>query len=45
MHTIEPEYEFDPAKNAANMLKHGVAFAEAATCFHDQRALILDDAA
>jgi uncharacterized DUF497 family protein len=27
------------------MLKHGVAFAEAATCFQDQQALILEDSA
>jgi uncharacterized DUF497 family protein len=44
MHTIESWFEFDPAKNAANLFKHGVAFAEAATCFQDQHALVIADA-
>ena len=44
MHTIDPRFEYDPAKNAANMLKHRVGFSEAATCFDDQHALILEDA-
>ena len=45
MHNIGPEFEFDPAKNAANRLKHGVAFAEVATCFQDSRALLIEDPA
>ena len=39
---MDPEYEFDRAKNAANLLKHGVAFVEAASCFRDQGGLILE---
>ena len=45
MHNMRPEFEFDPAKNSANLLKHRVGFAEAATCFLDEQALVLEDAA
>ena len=32
-------YEWDPAKVAANLAKHGVSFAEAATVLEDDFAL------
>ena len=32
-------FEWDPAKAAANKRKHGVAFAEAASCFEDEHGL------
>ena len=37
------EYEWDPAKAAANKRKHGVTFEEATTAFEDGRALTLPD--
>ena len=36
-------FEWDPAKAASNKRKHGVAFEEAAECFRDPLALILDE--
>jgi uncharacterized protein len=33
------EFEWDPAKAAANVVKHGVAFEEAASAFLDPMAL------
>jgi uncharacterized protein len=33
------EFEWDPAKAAANLVKHGVAFEEAASAFLDPMAL------
>ena len=36
-------FEWDPAKAAANKRKHGVSFEEAAECFKDPSAMILDD--
>jgi uncharacterized DUF497 family protein len=36
-------FEWDPAKAAANKRKHGVSFEEAAGCFRDPLAMILDD--
>ena len=36
-------YEWDPAKAAANLHKHGVSFAEAASVFLDPMALTFDD--
>jgi uncharacterized DUF497 family protein len=36
-------FEWDPAKAAINKRKHGVSFEEAAECFMDPLALILDD--
>ena len=36
-------YEWDPAKAAANLRKHGVSFAEAASVFLDPMALTFDD--
>jgi len=37
------DFEWDEAKASANLLKHGVDFADAATCFDDDRALTLSD--
>lgn len=36
-------FEWDPAKAAANVRKHGVSFDEAETAFSDEHALLLDD--
>lgn len=36
-------YEWDPIKAAANVRKHGVSFAEAASVFLDPIALTFDD--
>lgn len=36
-------HEADPAKDAANLTKHGVSFAEAASCLLDPMALVLED--
>ena len=36
-------FEWDGAKNRANMLKHGVSFEEASSVFYDINALLLDD--
>ena len=37
------KFEWDPAKAAANKRKHGVSFEEAAECFKDPLALILEE--
>lgn len=36
-------YEWDPAKAAANLRKHGISFAEAASVFLDPMALTFED--
>jgi len=36
-------YEWDPAKAAANVEKHGVSFEEAASVFLDPAALTFSD--
>jgi hypothetical protein len=36
-------FEWDPSKAASNKRKHGVAFEEAAECFEDPLALILEE--
>jgi len=36
-------YEWNPAKAAANLHKHGVSFTEAASVFLDPMALTFDD--
>ena len=36
-------FEWDPAKAASNKRKHGISFSEAAECFEDPLALILDE--
>ena len=41
--TKYPYYEWDPAKNAQNSIKHGVSFEEAITVFDDVRALLIFD--
>jgi len=38
-----PTFEWDPAKNTANLRKHKISFAEAITAFADDNALIIDD--
>ena len=40
---VEGDFEWDDAKAASNLVKHGVAFAEAATVFADPFAVYLDD--
>ena len=35
----ELRFEWDPYKSKANMAKHGVSFEEAASVFHDERAV------
>ena len=37
------QFEWDDAKNAANLRKHGISFSEAKTAFMDQDALIRSD--
>ncbi len=37
------EFEWNAAKAAANLKKHGVSFAEGATAFGDEHAYIQDD--
>ena len=36
-------FEWDPAKAASNLAKHGVSFAEASTVFGDPLALMVPD--
>jgi uncharacterized protein len=36
-------FEWDPAKSAKNIRKHGISFDEAVTVFKDPLALIFDD--
>lgn len=36
-------FEWDPAKSASNVRKHGVSFEEAQTAFSDDYALMVDD--
>ena len=38
-----PTFEWDPVKAAANFVKHGVSFEEAATAFQDPLARIHAD--
>jgi uncharacterized DUF497 family protein len=40
---VEGDFEWDSAKAASNLVKHGVSFAEAATVFADPFAVYLDD--
>lgn len=39
----ELRFEWDPAKAAANLKKHGIDFAEAKSVFADERAKIVPD--
>ncbi len=36
-------FEWDPSKAASNKRKHGVSFEEAAECFQDSLAMILEE--
>lgn len=36
-------FDWDPAKAAANLRKHGVSFEEARTVFEDEEALLIPD--
>ena len=36
-------FDWDPAKAASNLRKHGVSFEEASTAFSDEHALLIDD--
>lgn len=38
------EFEFDPKKEATNLRKHGVSFADAEPAFYDDQALTREDA-
>lgn len=40
---VEGDFEWDSVKAAANLARHGVSFAEAATVFADPMAVYLDD--
>ena len=42
-YTCWVRFEWDPAKAAANASKHGITFEEAAECFTDPMALVLDE--
>jgi hypothetical protein len=37
-------YEWDAAKEASNLRKHGVRFADAVTALEDEQALVVEDA-
>ena len=39
----ELSFEWDPKKASSNLSKHGVAFEEAVTVFHDDAALVIPD--
>jgi uncharacterized DUF497 family protein len=40
---VDGDFEWDDAKAASNLTKHGVTFEEAMTVFADEQALYLDD--
>jgi uncharacterized DUF497 family protein len=40
---IDGDFEWDDVKAAANVVKHGVSFEEAASAFADPSAIIVDD--
>ena len=40
---VDGDFEWDDAKSASNLDKHGVSFPEAATVFADPYAVYLDD--
>lgn len=42
-HRDDLHFEWDPAKNASNTLKHRVTFEEASTVFGDERGILLHD--
>jgi len=39
----ELSFEWDSVKAASNAAKHGIAFDEAKTVFHDENALVISD--
>lgn len=39
----DPEFEWNATKAAANLKKHGISFAEGATAFEDEFAMVVDD--
>lgn len=43
MHSTMDGYEWDPAKAAANLRKHGIDFADAALSLEDPAALVIAD--
>jgi uncharacterized DUF497 family protein len=43
MHTVAVEIEFDPAKAAENLRKHGVSFAHAEQALRDPNAMTVED--
>ncbi len=43
MHTHPQGIEYDPAKAAANLRKHGVSFADAEQALRDPQAATLED--
>lgn len=43
VHINDVRFEWDNAKAAANLRKHGVDFHEAMTCFEDEDALCMPD--
>mgnify|MGYP006289986677 CR=1 FL=1 len=43
MHTSGVVFEWDEAKASANLLKHGIAFADAVGVFMDSNALTVQD--
>jgi uncharacterized protein len=43
MKKAEPSFEWDNAKDRANQLKHGVAFADAQYAFLDPKRIIAED--
>jgi uncharacterized protein len=45
MHPAPPTFEWDAAKDAANLRKHGVRFADAQYAFADRHRLVLRDLA
>jgi hypothetical protein len=43
MHTVAVEIEFDPAKAAENLRKHGVSFGHAEQALRDPNAMTVED--
>lgn len=39
----ELRFDWDPAKAASNLKKHGISFAEAKSAFADERAKVIPD--
>lgn len=39
----ELRFEWDDSKNAANLRKHGISFAEAQSAFYDEQAIVFSD--